>query len=119
MERRLVGLAWLAAGCTVVLAGTWYPAAGYRYGRRNFQAQAVVAAWEGAVSQTSPHELRHPDRRSIVSPMGKRKITTKQYAAAVAVARKAGGDEQQSNLQGRLTAAMKRRAKVAKKAPKR
>ena len=29
MERRLVGVAWLAAGCTVVLAGTCYPGGGY------------------------------------------------------------------------------------------
>lgn len=47
--------------------------------------------------------------------MAKPKTAPKQYAAAVARARKAGGDEQQSHLLDRLTAEMKRRAKSAKK----
>lgn len=29
MERRLIGLSWLAGACTVVLAGTCFPGWGY------------------------------------------------------------------------------------------
>ena len=51
----------------------------------------------------------------MVQRMGKPKITPKKYSAALASARKAGGDDQQSHWQDRLTAEMKRRAKPAKK----
>jgi hypothetical protein len=47
--------------------------------------------------------------------MTKPKISSKQYGASLAAARKAGGDEGQSHWEDRLKAVMKRRAKAAKK----
>jgi hypothetical protein len=47
--------------------------------------------------------------------MTKPKISSKQYGASLAAARKAGGDEEQSHWEARLKAAMKRRPKAAKK----
>ena len=51
--------------------------------------------------------------------MTKPKINSEKYAAAIAAARKAGGDENQSHWEARLKAVMKRRAKpVNKPAPR-
>jgi hypothetical protein len=47
--------------------------------------------------------------------MIKPKISTKQYEASIAAARKKGGDEQQSHWESRLKTATKRRAKAVKK----
>jgi hypothetical protein len=44
---------------------------------------------------------------------------SKPYEAAVAAARKAGGNNVQSHLLSRLKAVMKRRSKAAKKPPAR
>jgi hypothetical protein len=47
--------------------------------------------------------------------MTRPKTSTKQYEASLTAARKAGGNEVQSHLASRLKAAVKRRAKAAKK----
>jgi hypothetical protein len=47
--------------------------------------------------------------------MTKPNISSKQYAATIAAARKAGGDEAQSHWEARLEAAVKRPTKRAKK----
>jgi hypothetical protein len=46
--------------------------------------------------------------------MAKPNISSKQYAAAIAAARKAGGDGVQSHWEARLKAAVKRSTKPAK-----
>jgi hypothetical protein len=51
--------------------------------------------------------------------MSKHDPTPKQYEAAVTAARKAGGNNVQSHLLGRLKAMMKRPPKAAKKPPAR
>lgn len=47
--------------------------------------------------------------------MTKAKSNSEKYEAAIAAARKAGGDENQSHWESRLKAVMKRRAKLVKK----